>query len=489
MSIVFPDCDPKTTKSRRVSLLSALFVAPVLGVSMAIAASNPIELFDVDGVLAAQLGYSVCAVPDVNGDGKWDVAAGSRNIQTYEGPADSGKVTIFDGVTGTKLGTLFPFYSVQGSNFGDSISGVPDTDGEGFGDVIVGDGAKAFIYDGKRHIVLQILYPSSPYSTGFGDAVAGLSDVDGDGFGDVIVGARYEISKGGLTQAGRVYVFSGHTGALIYSRDSPNAEAHSYFGHRVSSVPDVNGDGKQDVLVASYETPADKPINSGRVYLFDGMTSGLLCTFTSPNGEYGGGFGLGLCAIPDMNGDGKGDVLIGAPWESIGSISEAGRVYLYDGVTGNLLHIFLSPNKQERGGFGDSVASIPEVNEDGHSELLISAPGEAGDSGYVYLFDGVTGRLLRVFTSPHARYSGAFGCAVAALSDVNADGRGDAIIGAYGESVPPQQASWYGRAYIFHLEPGPPASVGINWTLYDSAPGSLGFRAGESGVAAPLPVK
>lgn len=448
-------------------------------------ADEPTALIDPICRSGAQFGYCVTAVPDVDGDGKWEVAVSSCNLLVLANPPLSGNATIFNGVTGAKLGTLLPLPNADLTrmDFAESIFGILDASGDGWGDVIVGDWDEdvAYIYDGKLHVVLHTLHPITAGETGFGRHLTSIPDINGDGQGDVVVGAAIETWGASPYRAGRCYVFDGYTGTLLRVLISPHEEYNGNFGACVAGVPGANGDGRWDILVHSNETPDGQPSRAGKVYLFDGVSTEVLQTFVSSNPEYDGAFGFSMAGVPDLNGDGGGEVLIGAPGESPGTSPDyAGRVYLFNGKTGQLIRTFVSPNECERGFFGYSVAGVPDVNGDGRWEILIGAHGEPSDglasAGHVYLYDGATGRLLQTLSSPIPEEEGDFGWSVAGLPDVNGDGRGDAVIGAHFENA------WTGRAYIFHLEPGPPTGVGMDWTLYGSAPGALGFRTSEPGM-------
>jgi hypothetical protein len=452
----------------------------LLSLSGSIYAAEPITLIDLNSRSGAEFGDSVTAIPDVDGDGKWDVAVNSRNLAVLADPPLSGNATIFNGVTGAKLGTLFPPFGADQSrmHFAERISGVSDVNGDGYGDVIIEDWDedRTYIYDGRLQSVLQALpYPASD--------VAGLPDMNGDGRGDVVAGAR------------QTYVLSGANGDPLHVLTSPHEQQDGYFGYRVAGVPDVNGDGKWDILVASFETPDGQPLAAGRVYLFDGASTQVLQTFVSPHPQQWGFFGESIAGLPDLNGDGAGEVLIYERDSAGTSPDYAGRAHLFNGNTGQLIHTFVSPNECVMGGFGYSLAAIPDVNGDGRCEILIGAPGESvrgvAGAGHAYLYDGATFRLMRILVSPTPQEGGSFGGSVAGLPDVNGDGRGDAVIGACEEDgyVGATYLLGVGRAYIFHLEPGPPASVGGVWTLYDSPAASFGFPTSGRGMRLPARTK
>ncbi len=134
--------------------------------------------------------------------------------------------------------------------------------------------------------------------------------------------------------------------------EDPNDGDFRGLGNTVAGVPDTNGDGRGDLLVGM--------VRSGRALLYDGATGALLLTLTSPNVENGGRFGSTVAGVPDADGDGRGDLLIGARREEPGSTPEdTGRAYLFSGATGLVLHQFDTPNGVFIEGFG-SVAGVPE---------------------------------------------------------------------------------------------------------------------------------
>ena len=114
------------------------------------------------------------------------------------------------------------------------------------------------------------------------------------------------------------------------------------------------------------------------------------------------------------------NVLIGAPladWSPLDS--NTGAAYLFDGVTGNLLHTFHNPEPGEYDEFGSTLLAVGE-------DILIGAPFDSQDAtnaGSVYLFDGETRELLQKFpdlanpTHPDPLGDGEFGGAVAVLDE------------------------------------------------------------------------
>jgi len=336
-----------------------------------------------------------------------------------------------------------------GGGFGHAVHGIADVNGDGFDDFIVGEpdadtGAtqstgRAHIVSGKTGAIIRT--HSSPNVTAngrFGFAVVGLGDVNGDGLGDYAVGAPRENG-----QAGRVYVFSGANGALLYTLNSPSTIG---FGGSLSVVPDCTGDGRPD-LVVGHVNIFD---HDGPAYVFNGATGALFKTLTKPAGEEGTRFSQSVAGIPDVNGDGFGDIAVGAPHADDGWDTDAGLVYIYSGSTGALLHTLHSPFPQFEGWFGYSVAGIPDLNGDGRGDIAVGALLETGSSGNqsgrVHIYSGATGAFVRTLQSPNQSQWGYFGYSLAGSADLNSDGRGEVVVGARDESININKS---GRVYTF----------------------------------------
>jgi len=425
-----------------------------------------IELSSPHEETGGMFGTCVSSMPDIDGDGRGDVIIGAHG-EDVGAVTDTGRSYIISGFDGTVLSTLVSPNAQERGGFGCSVSGVPDLNGDGRGDVIVGaahesieagtpEAGRVYIFSGSDGTLLQTLVSPNEEAYGyFGVSVSGVPDLNGDGRGDVIVGAVRESIEAVTPEAGRVYIFSGSDGTVLQTLVSPNAQESGLFGSSVFGMSDVNGDGRCDVIVgAELEAPGDSPPYAGRAYVFSGSDGTVLHTLISPHESTHGRFGGCVSAIADLNGDGRDDIVVGAYMEaSLSNGLMAGSAYIFSGSDGALLRRLSSPGEEDFGFFGNSVFGIPDADNDGWADVLVGAPFEEagsspGDAGRVHIFSGHEGTLIRTLASPHPEAQGSFGWDVCGVPDVNGDGSGDIVVGAYFEN-PGSSPNDAGRAYIF----------------------------------------
>jgi subtilisin family serine protease len=263
-----------------------------------------------------------------------------------------------------------------------------------------------------------------------------VGDVNGDGKEDVVVGTPY-VDVGGLSNVGRVYVFSGADGSLLLTLDTPNPQTNAHFGASVA-MGDVNGDGKADIAVGA---PGQM-----RVHVYSGASGSLLLTLVAPNPEayaFGGSVAMG-----DVNGDAKADIAVGAYAEDVGGTEKVGRAYVFSGADGSLLLTLDTPNPQTNAYFGRPVA-VGHVNADGKEDIVVSAREDVGgneNQGRAYIFSGADGSLLLSLDTPNPQADAGFSRSLA-VGDVNGDGQADVVVGTPYEDVGGNENQ--GRAYVF----------------------------------------
>lgn len=350
----------------------------------------------------SNLGISVIAVPDRDGDGVGEIVAGAPGIANG-GVKGAGGFLIFSGATGELLDTVRGEVGAE-MNLGFSLATVGDITGDGYPEIFAGanglgdqpeaaNGA-AVLYDGANLTVMHTFVGEQPGSI-FGCSVAGPGDVDGDGSPDLLVGAfltdiTSPVSGQKLSDAGRAYVFSGADYALIHSVERYTDEistGKANFGTSVSGVGDVDGDGRPDFVVGAPENQQGSGGN-GSMVVFSGLTGDVIFdiegAFTT--GEQLGAFVLGL---PDVDGDGTPDFAGHSAQTCFGFCSSGpGKLTIYSGANASILETYSGAAPKNT--FGASVAA-GDLNGDGGLDLVIGAPFAAAPEntpGLVYVFHG-----------------------------------------------------------------------------------------------------
>jgi hypothetical protein len=192
----------------------------------ALASEGQTLLFRVDDPrrqALAHFGLALAGVGDIDGDGVPDLAAGAP-YQNVAGQGDRGQVFLFSGASGARLRTLNDTVPQAGAYFGFALAGVGDVDGDGVPDLAVGAPNKevagqdaqgqVFVFSGASgQLVLTLTKPSPQAQAQFGWTLAGVGDVDGDGVPDLAVGAPFQDvydrqDQKRVVEPGRAFVFS-----------------------------------------------------------------------------------------------------------------------------------------------------------------------------------------------------------------------------------------------------------------------------------------
>ncbi|MFG0315634.1 MAG: integrin alpha, partial [Planctomycetota bacterium JB042] len=318
--------------------------------------------------------------------------------------------------------------------FGHAVAAAGDLDNDGFADFVVGfpgdiDGsATVSIPCGVRgysgmdgSLVLKVDHTDPTDWYGF--AVAAAGDVDQDGHDDLAVGAPND-SIGFSFLSGRVYVIAGKTGKQLHTIDG-TATAEQ-LGWSLTAVGDLDQDGLAELAIGA-PGAAGTVANAGAVRVHRGANG---AAWSKVLGSVAGGrFGSSVALAGDVDQDGGPDLVIGAPFAS-GGAGTTGMAFVH-GATGAGILKVSGAAVDDR--FGAAVAGIGDVNGDGVPDLAAGAPGSdaaALDAGAVLLFDGKDGSTI--LSVPGASAGDAFGQALAAAGDVNADGIPDLLAGAPG---------------------------------------------------------
>ena len=219
---------------------------------------------------------------------------------------------------------------VNGDGTPDVIIGAPLQDmDDPDGGPTLSDAGRAYVYSGADYSLLfsvdRYVDNTATQFSNFGTSVTGIGDINGDGNDDVLVGAPQ--SQQGSGGNGSIVAFSGADGSVIHDIEGTFATGEQH-GIDVIGLNDLNGDGIPEFAGASsQECFGFCTSREGQVIVYDGATADRLFEY---NGEdIGDNFGAAL-AYGDTNNDGGDDLVIASLWHNSGP-DGPGQVYIFHG--------------------------------------------------------------------------------------------------------------------------------------------------------------
>lgn len=455
---------------------------------------------------------------DVDGDGMRDFAIGERDLA-----GASGSLHVVSSRTGATIHLLR--YAGPGL-FGVECTDLGDLDHDGCDDFAAVEMRDApplsvesvAVRSGRSGAVVAFVNGGSyGGSSGierswFGRALAGGRDLDGDGAPDLVTGRPYaddSADPDGWIGAWRI---AGRS--LFQELEGPHP---TRILVDVACGDDVDGDGVLDLVQIDYDIDERSRFVSHR----SGQDGREIDRFALP---LGGAPAERIVATPDLDGDGRGDLVVGAP----------GAIELRSGADGSLLRswtgsaseqfgIFLAVAVQPSTGaaelavglplaggaapscgafevydlatgarrfrvgglsrgeqLGRSIASTGDLDGDSISDWVVGAP-YFPVAGRAWVFSGAAGATLRTITGTASGEW--FGWAVAACPDIDGDGIRDIVVGAPGarsNGAGEVRCLSGGSGVLRWATRGPGAGAFFGWSIVVAR--SIGTRAAEIAV-------
>lgn len=366
-----------------------------------------------------KIGQMVAGIGDVNADGRPDQAVGSYQLSA-RGRTKAGSMWVVLSTGGRDVvnvrkpapGLVRIDGSAEDAQL-DPAASAGDFNGDGIGDMIVGETGGAFVILGRRDFgaidladpgdgVVQI---SPAGQEDFGFDVAGVGDLNADGLADVAVG----YTGGAVVIFGRrdtsKAIDAGVAGFGGYDIGGASSDVPASFGDALAGVGDVDGDGRADIAIAASNATALGKRRAGVVAIYYGKDGPEPQAYPPPAGQglriFGAGnddrAGYAVAGPGDVTGDGRPDIVVGAFLAGGLGRTDAGVTYRVSPVAGGGdIHLaslgprvrrWVGSRRQEQSGYAVAAA---DTDGDGGSEILSGAGFAAyrgRHSGSVYVVE------------------------------------------------------------------------------------------------------
>lgn len=361
--------------------------------------------------LSGNTAWAVAGGGDLDGDGVDDVVACDA----------TGGISVTSGRFGVT--TQLPSGIVTWSAADVELAVIGDATGDGAADFVVGEsidvlgnGRVSLVSGASGAVVWQVL---GNLADRLGYSVSSVGDIDGDGYADVLASGRF----GAVANTpGYVVLISGQSGTVIGVLPVGTGGG---LPPVVSGGADIDGDAIPDVAVGLAWEPTGIPNVLGRVQAFSGASllspTGPVLLYDWLGSNPGDAFGLSVDARGDLNGDGRGDVLVGAP----GTNNNQGAVLAFSGLTGGVLQQIGGTS-----GFGAIVSIVGDTNGDGAVEFAVRNL-LAGNGQQVLVFGTGSTVPIQTIAMPSLSMED-----FDSAGDVNGDGVSDLVI-ASSDPLPP----------------------------------------------------
>jgi hypothetical protein len=246
------------------------------------------------------------------------------------------------------------------------------------------------------------------------------------------------------------------------------SEVGQQLGQSVADAGDVNMDGVGDFIVGAPGTTVGSSIGAGMATILSGADGSTLQVINGLSAY--SSFGFSLAGAGDVNADGYADVIIGAPFENAGPLGNAGAAYVISGSTGAVLHHFHGAAAADYCGW--AVTGVGDLNSDGFDDVAVGHPltdqGGSLNVGTVFVHSGFNGSVL--YQIDGVAGDDLMGSHLSSAGDTDGDGVPDILVGS------PNYNNDFGRVWLIS------GASGFLRFVYTGQVDSGGFGRGIAGL-------
>jgi len=414
----------KIATSLPIILFTALAAVPASGQGGNAPTPSATILWRVDGTESNEhLGTTVRQYADVNGDGTIDVLSQANGADT--GFLDNnGSIQMRSGTDGSLIWRIDGTFDDQ--HLGLIVENLGDLDGDGVVDLIVVepgfdspglvDNGRLTALRGQDGTVIWTLEGTTDFEH-LGTPRRFIADVNGDGVTDFLTGAP-DASTNGLAKNGFVQLLSPRDGTVIWRTDG--TVAGEMLGADVAAPVDINGDGLRDAMSTSTEASVSGMFKNGVLQAFDVTNGAPLWRLEGPTDFFF--LSEKMDPVPDINGDGVNDILVGTPLANTNGLFANGWGGVVSGIDGTLLWTIHGTSNDEK--LGRNVAQTDDLDGDGIADAFVGIPGHDGngltDNGQIRAISLKTG--AQIWAVEGSLNFGKLGRNLKTTDDVDGDG-------------------------------------------------------------------
>lgn len=355
---------------------------------------------------------AVDSIADLNADGTRDILVGMSELD---------RVEVRSGANGALLATIsgVPILGSASTQFGFDVAATGDIDGDGREEIIIGApsapprGAVAVISftGGGAFTVLRLFGPTAashatlPSGT-YGHTVGRVGDLNNDGRQEIAVGAPLWTPPNTAVPAqGMVEILNLVFAVPVVTRTLVGPIGGQRLGQSLTRLTDLNGDGFDELAVGSTNQsvqPPFQPVGIANVFHGASLTgAGPAVILGTCAGAFTNDlFGWSMSNVPDVNGDGFEDLLVGAPDSVFGATP---NVQMFSGAAlavGGLPAVPPLYMVQGTGRFGMAVSSTGDFNNDRVRDFMVGAAFQPTGIGQAFVHIGTTGASFHALVPP-----------------------------------------------------------------------------------------